>query len=96
LLEHNSAGFKMMRYPDHYIFTIDDFREIKIRFSEIEESNKLIITTEKDAVRLLKFKDELSDLPIYVLPVKHHFLFEEGKKFNEQVISFIRNFKHQN
>jgi len=78
-------------YSDHHIFTIDDFREIKKRFESIDAKEKFIITTEKDAVRLIKFSDELEKLPLYVLPIKHKFLFNEGELFNQSIIQFIES-----
>jgi tetraacyldisaccharide 4'-kinase len=82
-----------MQYPDHHIFTIDDLKEIRTRFDEIESDNKIIITTEKDAVRLAKFDQMLNDLPLYVIPIRHRFLFDEGERFNEHVANFIKDFK---
>lgn len=79
-------------YSDHHIFSIDDLNDIKVKFEEITANDKLILTTEKDAVRLLKFREQLATLPMYVLPIKHYFLFEEGEQFNELVTDFIRNF----
>jgi tetraacyldisaccharide 4'-kinase len=79
-------------YGDHHIFSIDDLNEIKERFDGIAAKRKLIITTEKDAVRLTKFSDELAQLPMYVLPIQHTFLFDEGEQFNSLVTGFIRNF----
>lgn len=92
LLEEQSKTYYMQQYPDHHIFTIDDLREIRKKFRQIESPEKIILTTEKDAVRLVKFNSELADLPLYVIPVRHHFLFGEAEKFNELVINFIRNF----
>jgi tetraacyldisaccharide 4'-kinase len=92
MLEENSKTYYMQQYPDHHIFTIDDLREINRRFAQIESGNKIILTTEKDAVRLAKFDRELTELPMYVIPVRHDFLFGEEGKFNELVINFIRNF----
>ena len=82
----------MLQYPDHQIFTIDDLKEIRKRFETIEAVNKIILTTEKDAVRLVKFNSEIADWPLYVIPVRHHFLFGEADRFNELIINFIRNF----
>jgi tetraacyldisaccharide 4'-kinase len=93
LLEENSKTYSMLQYPDHHIFTIDDLRDIRKKFRQIESSEKIILTTEKDAVRLVKFDRELSDLPLYIIPIRHHFLFGEAEKFNELVINFIRNFR---
>ena len=36
---------------DHHIFTIDDLKEIKKNLKITMSENKMIITTEKDAVR---------------------------------------------
>ncbi len=80
-------------YSNHYIFTIDDLEDISSKFKQIENENKIILTTEKDAVRLIKFGTELKSLPFYVLPVAHRFLFEEGAQFNKIVLDFIDNFK---
>ena len=80
-------------YSDHHIFSIDDLNEIKQIFEEIDAKEKIILTTEKDAVRLIKFTEELATLPMYVVPIQHRFLFEEGEVFNELVTDYIRNFR---
>ncbi|HWR32439.1 MAG TPA: tetraacyldisaccharide 4'-kinase [Chitinophagaceae bacterium] len=95
MLEEQSKTYYMMQYPDHHIFTVDDLNDIKKRFDSIDSGNKMILTTEKDAVRLVKFQNDINELPIYVIPVKHNFLFEEGGQFDELVINFIKNFKRQ-
>ena len=93
LLEDYSNGYQMLQYSDHHIFTIDDLNDIKQKFKTIETNNKIILTTEKDAVRLVKFNTDITDLPLYVIPVRHRFLFEEGHKFDKLVTDFIHNFK---
>lgn len=95
LLEEHSNSYQMIQYADHHIFTIDDLKEIKQKFEAIHSTNKIILTTEKDAVRLAKFNADIVDLPLYVIPVRHHFLFEEGNEFNREVIDFIQNFKQR-
>ena len=72
-----------------------DYDNFHIRMAELVEvvpAENKIITTEKDAVRLMKFEAELNDLPLYVLPVEHFFLFEEGPLFEAGVVNFIENF----
>lgn len=81
--------YDMLRYADHHIFTSDDLQEIKRHFEKIQSPDKIILTTEKDGVRLEKFRNELKDHPIYVLPIKHSFLFGEGGKFDETIFSFV-------
>jgi len=92
-LTANVHSYDMLRYQDHHIFDSDDLTEIKKQFAKIRSSEKLILTTEKDGVRMQKFENELTDFPIYVLPIRHAFLFDEADKFNRQVIDFIRSYK---
>jgi len=70
----------MLRFRDHHIFTTDDLKEIKKHFEQIESNDKVILTTEKDGVRMFKFENELKELPVYIFPIKHKFLF--GRKIN--------------
>lgn len=93
LLEKYCKSYHIMPYSDHHIFTIDDLKDIGKKFSNLEAENKIILTTEKDAVRLVKFNTEIADWPIYVIPVRHHFLFGEGEIFNQSVINYIRAFQ---
>lgn len=91
LSEHTSSYY-MQCYNDHHIFTIDDLKDIEKKFNEIESKNKFILTTEKDAVRLFKFREQLAELPLYVIPIKHKFLFGEETTFNSLIKEFVTNF----
>ncbi|MES2850123.1 MAG: tetraacyldisaccharide 4'-kinase [Bacteroidota bacterium] len=92
-LSSNVHSYDMLRYPDHHIFDSDDLKEIKKQFEKIRSSEKLILTTEKDGVRMQKFENELTDFPLYILPIRHSFLFNEEEKFNKQVIDFVSSYK---
>jgi tetraacyldisaccharide 4'-kinase len=93
-ISENSAVYDEMSYGDHHIFSIDDLKDISKKFEKIKAADKFILTTEKDAVRLIKFKKQLAGLPLYVLPVKHKFLFNDESIFNNLVIDFIAGFKN--
>lgn len=92
-ISDNSAEYQEISYSDHHIFSIDDLKDIDKKFEKITSSNKLILTTEKDAVRFLKFKEALLNIPLYVLPLKSAFLFNEAEVFNKTIIDFIQGFK---
>ncbi len=91
LAEHVHS-FDMLHYPDHHIFSSTDLKDILKHFNKISSTNKIILTTEKDAVRLKKFEKELAELPVYALPIKMHFLFNEASAFNEIVMNFVRQY----
>jgi len=92
-LKSKVSSVQLVRFKDHYNFHISDINDIKERFSKITERKKIILTTEKDAVRLLKFEKELKEFPVYVLPMNHEFLFEEEFDFQNMVTDFIQSFK---
>lgn len=90
LTEHVNS-YDMLRYADHHIFTSDDLKDIVRHYDNMESENKIIVTTEKDSVRLEKFRNELKDYPIYVFPIKHRFLFGEGAKFDEAMLKYVND-----
>ena len=92
-LAEQTASYEELLYNDHHIFTIDDLKKIQQRFELMQGDYKIIITTEKDAVRLHKFDEQLHDMPLYVLPVKPRFLFDGEQIFNEKVRAFINGYK---
>jgi tetraacyldisaccharide 4'-kinase len=93
VLRESVSSFQIQQYKDHHDFHGNDIKEIMEHFSEIKNSEKIILTTEKDAVKLLQFQNVLNDLPIYVLPMQHQFLFHEGQDFDKELITFINSFQ---
>jgi len=92
-LNQHVKSYDMLKYADHHIFTSDDLHDIKKQFEKLPSDNKIIITTEKDAVRLQKFEKELSDHPVYALPIRHRFLFNGHEIFQQAIVEFISSFK---
>lgn len=92
-LNERSRTYYELAYSDHHIFSIDDLNTMIRRFDGIAAENKIILTTEKDAVRLTKFRQELEGWPFYVLPITPRFLFEEEPVFNDLITKFITEFE---
>ena len=86
------ATYDMMRFRDHHIFSSGDLKEIKEQFEKLDDGNKIILTTEKDGVRLAKFENELKDLPVYVFPIRHKILFGEEEQFHSIVMDFVKRY----
>jgi tetraacyldisaccharide 4'-kinase len=91
-LNQQSRTYYEIAYGDHHIFTIDDLQSIMRRFESINAEKKIILTTEKDAVRLIKFRQELEGKPFYVLPIVPGFLFGGEPRFSELIVTFINQF----
>ena len=94
-LHETTNTYYQISYSDHHIFSIDDLNEIKEKFNQIPTKSKIILTTEKDAVRLVKYTEELNEIPLYVLPIKPYFLFDAEEAFNNLVIDYLVQF-HKN
>ena len=80
-----------LRFPDHHEFNDDDIQLINETFANMP-SPKIVITTEKDAVRINDTKGLSKEIKdnIYSLPVKIKFLLEQEEVFNEKIISYVR------
>lgn len=94
-LEETFREYDELAYSDHHIFSIDDLHYILKRFNQMSSPQKIMLTTEKDAVRLLKFSHQLRELPLYVIPITPVFLFHEENEFTRLITTFIQDFPDQ-
>jgi tetraacyldisaccharide 4'-kinase len=95
-IEHQTAYYRQMQFRDHHIFTADDLKDIQEEFKKLTPGKGIVLTTEKDAVRLEKFEKSIQCLPFCVVPVRHEIMFNEKEKFERAVTDFIENFQKQN
>lgn len=75
-LRRRKAKVKLKRYGDHHNFTSSDMEEIEQEFNALPGNDNYIVTTEKDAVRLLNspyFPHSLKSKIFYV-PIKVDFI----------------------
>ena len=94
-LEESYNGYDELAYGDHHIFTIDDLNYILKKFNQLQSPMKILLTTEKDAVRLQKFSHQLRDLPFFVMPIQPVFMFSEENQFTRLITTFIQDFPDQ-
>ena len=80
-----------LRFGDHHSFRKKDVRRINEAFAAMQ-SPKVIVTTEKDAVRLQNVEGLSEEVRqnIYALPVKVAFMLEGEESFNEKIIGYVR------
>lgn len=92
-VSHLDPGFKEITYADHYDYTEADLHNIHRIYQQLPAGKRMILTTEKDSVKLRQFSDKLKDLPIYILPIELDFLFRQRTDFDQSIRQFIQNFK---
>lgn len=74
------AGDETLTYPDHHHFSENELHEIKKK-----ANNKIIITTEKDYVRL---KGSILNEQLYYLPIKSSFL-ADATNFDKNIFNYV-------
>lgn len=81
-----------LSFGDHHNFTRRDLQQMKERFLKLPEGQRLIVTTEKDATRLLnhpKLDEEIKPF-IYALPIEIEILQNQQDNFNQSIIDYVR------
>ena len=81
--------------PDHHDFTNSDIRRLASIYNQFDGDNKVVITTEKDLMRLKPFEAfiEKENIIVYVLPLEIEFLFGEGDKFKASLQQSLLEFR---
>jgi len=97
IAENISKNIQEIEYSDHYDFKESDFKKIEQAYNSINSDKKIIITTEKDAMRLQKFSNIANNLngSFFYIPIQVEFLNNRTDNFNQQIIEYVRkNKKH--
>lgn len=92
LSEYNQ-NIHSISFGDHHKFTANDMLLIQNNFDKLPEHKRMLITTEKDAVRLKAESSMLSASIkpyIYVLPIEVAFLQDQQDLFNNNIIDYVR------
>ncbi len=85
------ADMTTLSFGDHHQFKHKDVARINELFASMPPQS-IIITTEKDAVRLRETEglSEQVRASVYALPIKVSFMLEQEDNFNEKIISYVR------
>jgi tetraacyldisaccharide 4'-kinase len=88
LEESNIEISKHLKFRDHHNFKNKDIKKIITSFNSIKSTEKLILTTEKDSYRLLKFENQFEGISICFIPIEIKF---HGKKsdFDSLILNYV-------
>lgn len=81
------------KFRDHYEFSPADLLRLQELFKASKNEKKIVLTTEKDAMRLEKpgLKEYIGDLPMYYIPIEIAFHDQDATEFNQQVLQYVRS-----
>jgi tetraacyldisaccharide 4'-kinase len=90
-LEQKANKVYTRKYKDHHYFDEYDMENVRETYNNIHGSNKIIVTTEKDAVRLWPHRAWFlaNNIPIFVQPIRIRFLDDDGERFDADIIKYI-------
>lgn len=83
-----------IEYNDHHNFTEKDIDLIIKKYNNLIGKNKIIVTTEKDAMRLINSSliSKFDDIPVFTIPIKIKFHKENGISFNDEILNYVKNY----
>ncbi len=95
-VEDQCGDVHLLEYNDHHPFSSFDIGDMERHFKQMNlDRERIILTTEKDAMRLDSHRELLLQLslPIYILPVAVRFLGDNPEAFSSAVKEWLLNFK---
>lgn len=91
LVQHFKRNYhvELLKFPDHYDFTLKDIEDIHQKFDNFEVRDKIIVTTEKDYVRLLQpnLIEKIKIYPWFYQSIDIEIDREE--EFNKLIIDYV-------
>jgi len=80
-----------MTFADHHNFKRKDIEKLNEVYASMP-SPKLIVTTEKDAARLITCENLSEEVKknLYHLPIRINFMLDQEELFNENIIGYVR------
>jgi len=80
-----------IRFKDHHQFTEKEITAVKTTYNNQFTKRKVLITTEKDAMRLNEpsLLELLKGIPVYYIPIEISFHFREKEKFDKLITDFV-------
>ena len=79
-------------FPDHHTYSKKDLQMVAQTYNDAFTRNKIIITTEKDAMRLVKseYIRELNSLPVFYVPIEVKLHGLDQSNFSNQIKKYVR------
>ena len=90
-LKRYAKEIDSLRFKDHYYFKEKDYSKIKKRLEVLLSPKKMIVITEKDAVKFDATKFE--DIPVFCMPITIKFHKQETENFSAEIKKYVESYK---
>jgi tetraacyldisaccharide 4'-kinase len=90
-LKEYASDVKHLPFHDHYEYSPKDLEDIERYYNSFEGGNKILVTTEKDLMRLKNksIRKIAERMNIFVLPIEVTFKDKE-EEFNKEILKYVR------
>jgi tetraacyldisaccharide 4'-kinase len=86
---------KLLRFPDHHAYDQNDIVKIMETYDGIITQNKIIVTTEKDLMRISRpeFINNLQHYPVCYIQIEIVFHKDDKPIFDKHILDYVRAIK---
>lgn len=90
-LERQCSDLTVIKFPDHHYYNEKDIRKIIQQFHDLPTQKKILVTTEKDSMRLKndQFSAYFKNLPLFCIPIEIDFHGNDKKVFDEAILKYV-------
>lgn len=94
-LKEKIGHVETIRFPDHHEFTKNDIESILTRFDRMFIKNKILVTTEKDMMRLKhpELLIELKALPFCYVPIEIRINKNDREGFDKFILDYVEKIR---
>ena len=85
-LDSYFPGYEHVSYGDHHIYQDEDLQHLVAKFNTIDAGRKIMVTTEKDYVKIIGHK-ALAGMPLFYVPIHISFSDHDHKALKEKIQS---------
>lgn len=90
-VKSKATRVELMAFADHHDFSFHEMQQIAKQFETMDKQKRIVVTTEKDAARLIHHPALPEELKphIYVLPIEVEILQGKQEMFNQHIIEYV-------
>jgi len=94
-LERMCSELVVVKFADHHPYTVKDIEEITRKYHDLPTQKKIIVTTEKDVMRLKtpELSTYLKNLPLFCVPMEIDFHGTDKEKFDNEILRYVEKDK---
>ena len=91
-LERMCSELIVVKFSDHHPFTLNDLEKITKKFNDLPTQKKILVTTEKDVMRLKtpELNTNLKNLPLFCVPMEIDFHGSDKANFDNAILTYVK------